>query len=107
MAYVYIISETPYEGETSGPWTKIGYSKNPPQWRMNANLKRGNPRSIQVAAAFEYPTQSEARTAEREAHEHFAESAGQNGKEWFNVSADQVERWFLGHGVQKVDTSEL
>lgn len=46
MAYVYLIAEEPFEGEILQDWVKIGYSQNPPEWRMNANLKRGNPRYI-------------------------------------------------------------
>ena len=64
-AFVYLITEEPFEGETSG------YSQNPPEWRMDANLKRGNPRNIYVAAAFEFVTNVEARAAEAAAHEYF------------------------------------
>ncbi|MDO6517799.1 hypothetical protein [Zobellia uliginosa] len=59
--YVYLIIEEPFENEESGPWTKIGYSKNPPEWRMNANLKRGNPRNLIVFEVFVYETQTEAK----------------------------------------------
>jgi hypothetical protein len=29
IASVYLLEEEPLEGEVSGPWTKIGYTKNP------------------------------------------------------------------------------
>ena len=87
-AYVYLIEEQPHPGETSGPWTKIGYSQNPPEWRMNANLKRGNPRNIRVAAAFEYETNQEARAAERAAHRQFGDYKHQ--KEWFHVAWSEI-----------------
>ena len=74
-AFVYLIEEEPLHGESSGPWTKIGYSQNPPEWRMHANLKRGNPRNIRVAAAFEYETGEQARAAERNAQERFSKPA--------------------------------
>ncbi len=98
VAYVYLIAEEQYEGEVSGPWTKIGYSKNPPEWRMNANLKRGNPRDIYVAAAFEFETIQEARLAERNAHEDFDNFKHQ--KEWFNIQWDIIFDWFVSYGAK-------
>jgi T5orf172 domain len=97
-AYVYLIEEEPYPGETSGPWTKIGYSQNPPEWRMDANLKRGNPRNIRVAAAFAYETSQDARAAERSAHEHFGDLKHQ--KEWFRASWTEVAAWMEGTGAK-------
>ncbi len=64
MAYVYLISEEPHPGEVSGPWTKIGYTKNPPEWRLDANLTRGNSRVLSVLTAFKYPTEADAQAAE-------------------------------------------
>ena len=95
-AYVYLIEELSIRGESSGPWTKIGYSQNPPEWRMDANLKRGNPRDIRVAAAFEYSTTGEARTAEQDAHTAFSHCMHQ--KEWFRVSWEEVSTWLQQHG---------
>lgn len=98
-AYVYLIEEVPFEAGKSGPWTKIGYSKNPPEWRMEANLTRGNPRNIRVAEAFEYESEQAARSAEREAHEHFKNYHHQ--KEWFNLSASEITTWFVKGGAKK------
>jgi len=95
-AYVYLIEEDPIDNETSGPWTKIGYSQNPPEWRMDTNLKRGNPRNIRVAAAFEYSTTDEARSAEQNAHKAFAHCAHQ--KEWFRVPWQEVSAWLERSG---------
>jgi hypothetical protein len=97
-AFVYLITEEPFEGETSGPWTKIGYSQNPPEWRMDANLKRGNPRNIYVAAAFEFVTNVEARAAEAAAHEYF--QAAKHQKEWFHVEWSAVSTWLLSTGAR-------
>lgn len=98
MAYVYLITEDPHENEVCGPWTKIGYSQNPPEWRMDANLKRGNPRNIRIAAAFEYPTNQAARVAEKLAHAHFDDVKHQ--KEWFNVAWQSVAAWLEGTGAR-------
>lgn len=98
MAYVYLITEQPFDGENSGPWTKIGYSQNPPEWRMDANLKRGNPRNIKVAAAYEYDTNKAARDAEYGAHQHFSAVAHQ--KEWFRVAWQDVASWLEGSGAK-------
>jgi len=38
VAYVYLLEEMPYQPGESGPWTKIGYSANTPEWRIDANL---------------------------------------------------------------------
>jgi len=71
VAYVYLIEEIPYSHGESGPWTKIGYTKNPPEWRLGANLKRGNPRDLRVVAAHEFNTEEAAYEAEAMAHNHF------------------------------------
>lgn len=99
MAYVYLITEEPYEGEVCNAWTKIGYSQNPPEWRMNANLKRGNPRNIRVAAAFEFATNQDARDAEKRAHIHFLHLRHQ--KEWFKVAWHEVASWLDGIGANR------
>ena len=39
-AYVYVLEETPYSTGDSGLWTKIGFSINPPEWRIGANPAR-------------------------------------------------------------------
>ena len=98
-AYVYLIEEEPHPGEESGPWTKIGYSQNPPEWRMEANLKRGNPRNIHVAAAFEYSSTEEARAAEKEAHQHFSDVKHQ--KEWYRVAWEEVANWMDSTGARR------
>lgn len=98
MAYVYLIVEEPFEGEALKDWVKIGYSQNPPKWRMDANLKRGNPRSIRIAAAFEYDTNDEAWKAEKAAHEEFKEFLHE--KEWFQLHWKQVEQWFIAQGAR-------
>ena len=98
-AFVYLIEEEPYPGDTSGPWTKIGYSRNPPEWRMEANLKRGNPRNIRVAAAFVYQTNEEAQAGERAAHEQFGGCRQQ--KEWFRVAWQDVAGWLEGTGARR------
>ena len=65
MAYVYLLEEISHCTGESGPWTKIGYSKNPPEWRLDANLKRGNPRELRLAAVYEFESERAARDAER------------------------------------------
>jgi hypothetical protein len=85
-----------FAGESTGPWTKIGYSANPPEWRMDANLKHGNPNNIHVAAAFEYPTSDEAWAAEKNTHRNFAHRMHQ--KEWFRVNWEEVSAWLQGQG---------
>lgn len=98
MAYVYLIVEEPFEGETLKNWVKIGYSQNPPEWRMNANLKLGNPRSIKLAAAFEYATNDDAITAEKAAHSHFKQYLHE--KEWIQLHWKQVHDWFFKQGAR-------
>ena len=98
-AYVYLIEEEPFPEDKSGPWVKIGYSKNPPEWRMDANLTRGNPRNIRVVEAFVYETESIAREAEKLAHKYFEEHYHQ--KEWFNLSVETISKWFLENGAIK------
>ena len=97
-AFVYLIEEEPHPGETSGPWTKIGYSKNPPEWRLGANLKRGNPRHLRIAAAYQYRSEAAARAAEKSAHQAFSKSAHE--KEWFRVRWKTVARWFEQQGAK-------
>jgi hypothetical protein len=97
-AYVYLIEEEPHPGEKTGPWTKIGYSKNPPEWRLGANLKRGNPRNLRVAAVFEFDSEQAAYTAEQNAHKAFR--AHMHQKEWFRIPSEQVRDWFLHSGAK-------
>lgn len=97
-AYVYLLEEEPHPGETAGPWTKIGCTKNPPEWRLHANLKRGNPRNLRVAAVFEYDSEEAAYTAEYNAHKEFREHMHQ--KEWFHILWRQVSDWFLRSGAK-------
>ncbi len=65
---------------------------------MGANLKFGNPRNIRVAEAFEFETQTEARSMERQAHLHFNYKCHQ--KEWFNLSAKEISVWFKSNGAK-------
>ena len=105
MAYVYLIIEEPFEGEILKDWVKIGYSQNPPEWRMNANLKRGNPRRIRVAAAFEYETNDDAWSAEKAAHKEF--EAHLHEKEWFQIHWKDIEQWLIGQGARPRDESNV
>ncbi|MBZ0223286.1 MAG: GIY-YIG nuclease family protein [Dokdonella sp.] len=105
MPYVYLIAEQPHDGDASGPWTKIGYTRNPPEWRLDANLKRGNSRALVVAAAFEYDTEQQARRAEREAHQKFQEMAV--GKEWFRIAWQDVALWLDSIGASRRTTQDF
>ena len=105
MAYVYLIVEEPFDGEVLKDWVKIGYSQNPPEWRMNANLKRGNPRPIKVAAAFEYETNDDARSAEKAAHKEFKPHLHE--KEWFLIHWKKVEQWFISQGAKRRDETNV
>ena len=58
---------------------------------MDANLKRGNPRNIRAAAAFEYSTSDEAWAAENNVHRTFAHYMHQN--EWFRINWEAVSAW--------------
>jgi hypothetical protein len=93
MAYLYLIEEIPLEGENSGPWCKIGISKNPPEWRLNANLKRGNPRDLVVRYCYELQDIQSVRLSEKKAHHYFKEHL--RTKEWFNISADIANNWLI------------
>ena len=97
--YVYLIEEEALPSEKSGPWTKIGYTKNPPEWRLNANLKLGNTSNLKIAVAFEFATQEEAREAERSAHAAFQDHLHQ--KEWFAVSWQRIAEWFDTNGHKR------
>lgn len=37
-SFVYVLEEIPFAPGRSGPWIRIEYSKNPPEWRLDANL---------------------------------------------------------------------
>jgi len=91
VAYVYLLEEVPHSGSDSGPWTKIGCSKNPPEWRIGANLKRGNPRNLHLAAVYQFEAERDAFDAEGRAHQHFQQFAHQ--KEWFQIRASEVSAW--------------
>ncbi|PKF49297.1 GIY-YIG nuclease family protein [Enterovibrio nigricans] len=97
MAFVYLITEEAFEGEVVRPWVKIGYSKNPPEWRVNANLKRGNPRCLVLSAVFEFESIVQARRAEKAAHEQFSQHLFQ--KEWFQVCWKTVAAWYEEQGA--------
>jgi|SRR5208337_205877 len=106
-AYVYLIEEEPYPGETTGPWTKIGYTSAWPEWRLDTNLKYGNPRNLHITAAFEFDSWEAAYTAEQNAHEAFREHMHQ--KEWFYIPWRQVSDWLLRSGakLRREDTNAL
>jgi hypothetical protein len=106
-AYVYLIEEEPHPGETTGPWTKIGYSGNPPEWRLYANLNYGNSRNLCLRAAFEFDSVETAVIAEQNAHDAFREHIHQ--KEWFRILWQQVSHWFLrlGAKLRREDTDAL
>jgi hypothetical protein len=91
MAYLYLIEEVPLTDEKSGPWCKIGISKNPPEWRMNANLKRGNPRDLIIRFCYQFDDAKKMRETEKKAHRHFHEYL--RTKEWFNISAETAHEW--------------
>jgi len=99
MAFVYLIVEEPVEGEVVKDWVKIGYTQNPPEWRMDTNLTRGNPRTIRVAAAFEYETNDAAWDAEKRAHKEFEKYLHQ--KEWYQIHWKTVNDWFLSQGAKR------
>lgn len=90
-AFMYLLEEKAHIVGEGGPWTKIGFSMNPPEWRLNSNLKRGNPRDLLLAAVYEFSSTKEAREAEGVTHVHFNEFAHQ--KEWFQVSWHTVAEW--------------
>ena len=99
VAYVYLLEEMPYQPGESGPWTKIGYSANTPEWRIDANLKRGNPRKLNLAAVFEFADERAAFDAEQAAHRQFRDSAHE--REWFKVSWQEVAAWLRSQGARE------
>jgi hypothetical protein len=101
-AYVYLLQEIPHCPGESGPWTKIGYSKNPPEWRLEANLKRGNPRDLKLARIYEFESVRAAREAERSAHNQFRQVEHQ--KEWFQLRWQRVANWCSKTGFKVRDS---
>jgi hypothetical protein len=99
MAYVYLVEEIPHCDGESGPWTKIGFSVNDPEWRLGQNLKRGNPRDLHLAAVYEFGTPQEMRAAEKRAHTQFQGVAHQ--KEWFRISWQEVATWADAQGWRR------
>ncbi len=99
VSYVYLLEELPDRPCDSGPWTKIGYSQNPPEWRVNANLKRGNPRTLRLSAVFELNTEREAFDLEQAAHVQFHEF--KHEREWFRVSWGEVAEWLRARGFKE------
>jgi len=95
-AYVYLLQEVPFEPNEISRLTKIGCSKNPPEWRVGANLTRGNPRVLCLPAVYEFATETEAYNAESSAHCHFREFALQ--KEWFRLSWEDIAKWCDAQG---------
>lgn len=102
-AYVYLLEEVPDCPGESGPWTKIGYSQNPPEWRVKANLKRGNPRELRLSAVYEFESGPIAREAERITHAQFREFLHQ--KEWFRIGWQQVADWCSEAGFKISDAT--
>jgi hypothetical protein len=99
VAYVYLLEELSHHPGESGPWTKIGYSQNPPEWRVNANLKRGNPRTLRLSGVFEFDTEAEAFAAEQAAHAHFYPF--KHEREWFKVKWEDVATWLTSQGFRE------
>lgn len=97
-AYMYLLEEIPHCPDESGPWIKIGYSRNPPEWRLGANLKRGNPRELKLAVVYEFESEQAAREAEKRTHEQFRQFAHQ--KEWFLLRPQQVADWCSRSGFK-------
>jgi hypothetical protein len=99
LAYVYLLEEVPHCAGESGPWTKIGFSQNDPEWRLSQNLKRGNPRHLRLAVMYEFDTPLDMRAAEKRAHIQFQSRAHQ--KEWFRVSWQEVAAWADSQGWRR------
>ncbi len=91
VAFVYLLEEVPHSDAEDVPWTKVGMSRNPPEWRLGANLKRGNPRHLTLGAVYEFETEQDALKAEGLAHERFKQFAHQ--KEWFSVHWKEIAEW--------------
>ena len=91
VAFIYLLEEVPHSETETVPWTKIGMSQNEPEWRLNANLKRGNPRYLKFGAVYEFESVAVARAAEKQAHLHFHHVKHQ--KEWFAVKWQEVAEW--------------
>jgi hypothetical protein len=90
-AFVYLLEEVPFAPNESSQLTKVGYSRNPPEWRVGANLIRGNPRELRLPVVYEFATEAEAYQAESLAHRNFGGFALQ--KEWFRVSWQDIAKW--------------
>jgi hypothetical protein len=103
-AFVYLLYEVPLAGDSSGPWTKIGHSKNDPHWRLEANLTRGNPRDLRLAVYYRYSSPTAARAAERSAHAAFERRRHQ--KEWFRIHWTRVAAWFARRGARPIHPPE-
>ena len=108
--FLYLLEEVAHSDGEGGPWTKIGMSQNKPEWRLDANLKRGNPRHLNLAAVYQFETAQAARGAEQLAHRHFNQFAHQ--KEWFAVHWQKIADWCDGemgwqrrHDVQAATSS--
>lgn len=97
MAFVYLVTEQSDPREQTLPWVKIGYTQNPPEWRMQ-NLIRGNPRALVIVAAFEYPDGVLAWSAEKAGHKAFRDHLHQ--KEWFQIEWQTVRDWYLAQGAK-------
>lgn len=91
MAYVYLIVEEPHPGEALEDWTKIGATKNAPEWRRDTNMAPGNSSALPVVAAFKYATEVDAWAAESRAHQRFASVRGR--QKWFRIP------WLQGRSV--------
>ena len=105
MSFVYLIEEVPLPGESIQPWTKIGFTKNPAEWRLNANLKRGNPRELRFGAVYEFITEAEGWAAEAATHRAFADHRGL--KEWFALPWQTINEWCLAQGYRHRGTAQL
>ena len=100
-AYMYLLHEIPHAPGESGPWTKIGMPQNPPEWRLGANLKRGNSRELKLAAVYSFESVQQAREAEKRVHIHFQQFKHQ--REWFQIGWEQVAEWCSQTGFKRRD----
>jgi|SRR5580692_9743398 T5orf172 domain len=98
-AYVYLLEEVPFAPNEASQLTKIGCSGNPPEWRVGANLTRGNPRHLRLPVIYQFETEKAAYEAEDQAHRHFHEFYER--KEWFRRSWQEVAAWCDAQGWAK------
>lgn len=92
VAYLYLLAEVPFASEAvADRWTKIGVSANPPEWRINRNVRPGNPRDLHLPVVYEFPTEADAYAAEAAAHREFSRFRGRG--EWFRSAWQAIAAW--------------